>query len=246
MRWARPRRGAELTRGLLAFGRRQSLHPQATDLNRLVTETTRLLARMLGEHIVVDLQLAEDLRPTVVDAVQLEAAITNLATNARDAMPRGGHLTITIRARGSTRRYAMQHSEAVPGELCRDRGDRHRHRHAAGRHFAHVRTVLHHQADQGKGTGLGLSMVFGFIKQSGGHVSVYSEPGHGTTMRLYLPYRRAAATPVSQAANPEGNRAVPRTAPRPCSVATKRFCWSRTTATCAASRSSSLRTWATR
>jgi PAS domain S-box-containing protein len=208
------RRGADLTRGLLAFGRRQSLHPRATDINRLVTETTRLLARMLGEHIVVDLQLAPELQPTVVDAVQLEAAITNLATNARDAMPRGGHLTITTRAARIDAALAMQNSEAVPGEYVvievTDTG--------VGMPTEVISRVFEPfftTKDQGKGTGLGLSMVFGFIKQSGGHVSVYSEPGHGTTMRLYLPYRRAGATPMPQAGNPAVNRGDPRTAPRP-------------------------------
>jgi PAS domain S-box-containing protein len=189
------RRGADLTRDLLAFGRRQSLRPQVTDINRLVTETTRLLARMLGEQIVVDLQLSPALQPTVVDAVQLEAALTNLATNARDAMPRGGNLTITTRATRIDAAYAAQHTEAVPGEYVlievTDTGVG-----MASDVTSRVFEPFFTTKDHGKGTGLGLSMVFGFIKQSGGHVSVYSEPGRGTTMRLYLPYRHDHALPA--------------------------------------------------
>ena len=111
------RRGAELARRLLAFGRRQSLQPQSTDINHLVSETARLLTRMLGADVTVELELTKDLRPTIVDPVQLEAAITNLVSNARDAMPKGGRLTIGTFRRASRCRLRRAASGRCPRPL---------------------------------------------------------------------------------------------------------------------------------
>jgi nitrogen-specific signal transduction histidine kinase/CheY-like chemotaxis protein len=191
-------RGAELTRRLLAFGRRQSLRPQATDINLLVAETTKLLTRVLGEDVSVELRLAKALRPTVVDPAQLEAAITNLVNNARDAMPKGGRLTIATSAAHLDANDAAVHPDAVPGDYniieVTDTGTG-----MPPEIKARIFDPFFTTKPQGKGTGLGLSMVFGFVRQSNGHVSVRSEPGHGTTVRLYLPYRVDSSVPIAVA-----------------------------------------------
>ena len=187
------RRGADLTRRLLAFARRQPLSPEPTDVNLLITNLSRLLNRILGEDVQIDLRLGHNIAPVMVDPVQLEAAITNLATNARDAMPHGGQLTIVTRRTRLDREYAAQHTEASTGEYVlievSDTGVGMT-QEVAARAFEPYFTTK----EQGKGTGLGLSMVFGFSRQSGGHVNVYSERGRGTTLRLYLPYRQEGAT----------------------------------------------------
>ncbi|MBV9816536.1 MAG: hybrid sensor histidine kinase/response regulator, partial [Alphaproteobacteria bacterium] len=179
-------RGADLTRRLLAFARQQPLRPQRVDVNELVSGIARLLRRTLGEDIEISLNLAAELGSVVVDPAQLEASLTNLATNARDAMPEGGRLVIVTGNRTLDSDYAAQHTEVVPGdyvmlEVC-DTG------------CGMTPEVIHRIFEpffttkaRDKGTGLGLSMVFGFIKQSGGHIGVYSEPGIGTTFRLFLP-----------------------------------------------------------
>jgi PAS domain S-box-containing protein len=182
-------RGADLTRRLLAFARRQPLQPARIDVNELVDGITKLLGRTLGEHIALEVRLAPDLWPVVADPAQLEAAITNLATNARDAMPDGGRLVIATGQRALDADYASLHPEVVPGDFAMievsDNG--------IGMPpdvMARIFEPFFTTKEAGKGTGLGLSMVFGFMKQSGGHISVYSEPGVGTTFRLYL--RRTA------------------------------------------------------
>jgi len=179
-------RGADLTRRLLAFARQQPLRPQRVDVNELVSGITRLLRRTLGEDVEISLDLAPDLWPVVVDPAQLEASLTNLATNARDAMAEGGRLLITTANRTLDADYAAQHSEVVAGGYIMlevsDTG------------CGMTPEVMHRIFEpffttkgRDNGTGLGLSMVFGFIKQSGGHIGVYSEPGIGTTFRLFLP-----------------------------------------------------------
>jgi PAS domain S-box-containing protein len=178
--------GAELTRRLLAFARRQPLRPERIETNALVTNIVRLLQRTLGENIEITLDLGNALWPVVADPVQLEAALTNLATNARDAMPRGGRLVIATANRQLDADYAATHTEVTAGDYVAvevtDSGTG-MPPEVADRIFEPFFTTK----EQGKGTGLGLSMVFGFIKQSGGHVAVYSELGVGTTFRLYLP-----------------------------------------------------------
>ncbi len=179
-------RCADLIRRLLAFARRQSLRPETVDLNQLATELTRLLNRVLGETITLTLDLEPGLPLVSVDPAQLQAAIINLAANARDAMPRGGQLLLTTGWRHLGADYVTHHPDVTAGDYaaleisdtgCGIPPD------IIGRIFEPFFSTK----EQGEGTGLGLSMVFGFIKQSGGHMSVYSEPGIGTTFRLYLP-----------------------------------------------------------
>jgi two-component system CheB/CheR fusion protein len=187
-------RGADLTRRLLAFARQQPLRPQHVEVNELVSGITRLLRRTIGEDVEISLDLAAELWPVVVDPAQLEASLTNLATNARDAMANGGHLMIATANRTLDTDYAAQHAEVVPGGYVMlevsDTG------------CGMTPEVMHRifepfftTKSRDKGTGLGLSMVFGFIKQSGGHIGVYSEPGIGTTFRLFLP-RMTEAVPI--------------------------------------------------
>ena len=185
-------RGADLTRRLLAFARRQPLQPTKTDVNQLIGGTVKLLERTLGEEIQITLDLNPDTWPVVVDAAQLESALTNLATNARDAMPGGGQLILVTGNRALDADYASQHAEVQPGDYAMievsDTGTG-MPAEVASRIFEPFFTTK----EDGRGTGLGLSMVFGFIKQSGGHINVYSEVGIGTTFRLYLPRAEASA-----------------------------------------------------
>jgi PAS domain S-box-containing protein len=187
-------RGAELTRSLLAFSRRQPLRPAQIDPNELVANTVRLLGRMLGEDIEISLSLAEDIWPVIADPAQLEASLANLSTNARDAMPRGGRLIITTANRHLDADYAATHTDVIPGDFAMievsDTGIG-----MSAETTSQIFEPFFTTKEPGKGTGLGLSMVFGFLRQSGGHVNVYSEPGVGTTFRLYLPRAMTEALP---------------------------------------------------
>jgi len=177
--------GAELTRRLLAFARRQPLKPEEVDANELVSGITKLLTRTLGEDIKITLDLDTATKPVFVDRVQLETAITNLANNARDAMPAGGQLFVATRNGYLDRDYIEKHPEVESGEYVTieisDTGQG-----MAPEIVERIFEPFYTTKGVGKGTGLGLSMVFGFLKQSAGHISVYSEPGLGTTFRLYL------------------------------------------------------------
>jgi PAS domain S-box-containing protein len=177
--------GAELTRRLLAFARRQPLQPEEVDANALVSGITKLLGRTLGEDIKITLDLDAATKPIFVDRVQLETAITNLANNARDAMPAGGQLIIATRNGYLDRDYIEKHPEVDAGEYVvieiSDTGLG-----MAPEVAERIFEPFYTTKGVGKGTGLGLSMVFGFLKQSAGHISVYSEPGLGTTFRVYL------------------------------------------------------------
>ncbi|HUZ72989.1 MAG TPA: PAS domain S-box protein [Stellaceae bacterium] len=179
-------RGAELTRRLLAFSRRQPMTPQHVSLNERVSDMVKLLERTLGENIEISLDLAADLWPVVVDPAQLEASLINLATNARDAMASGGRLMVAAANRTLDADYVAAHPDAAAGDYAvlqmSDTG--------SGMTPEVLRRIFEPfftTKAPGRGTGLGLSMVFGFMKQSGGHINVYSEPGGGTTFRLYLP-----------------------------------------------------------
>lgn len=179
-------RGGDLTQRLLAFARQQPLAPRLTDVNDLVSNIVKLLVRLLGEHIEVSLSLAHKVPPILVDQVQLEAALTNLATNARDAMPRGGRLVISTGSQFLDAEHASQFPDVCPGEYAtievRDEGQ--------GMEQSTLERIFEPfftTKEVGKGTGLGLSMVFGFIKQSNGHITVQSSVGVGTAFRLYLP-----------------------------------------------------------
>jgi signal transduction histidine kinase len=179
-------RGADLTRRLLAFARRQPLQPERVDINEVIGAIVRLLTRTLGENIAIEMSLAPNIWPVQIDRAQFEAVIANLATNARDAMPRGGTLLIETRNGRLDEGYAAAHTDVTPGEYVvveiSDSGTG-----MPPDILSRIFEPFFTTKDQGRGTGLGLSMVFGFMKQSGGHISVYSEPGKGTTFRLYLP-----------------------------------------------------------
>jgi len=179
-------RGANLTRHLLAFARKQPLQPLEVDVNSLVLEAAKLLHPTLGEHIEITPLLAEDAWTALVDPNQLTTAVLNLALNARDAMPNGGKLALETSNIYLDENYASMHSEVVAGNYVMvavsDTG--------TGIPAALLERVFDPfftTKEVGKGTGLGLSMVFGFVKQSGGHIKIYSEEGHGTSVKIYLP-----------------------------------------------------------
>jgi signal transduction histidine kinase len=186
-------RGAELTRQLLAFARRQPLAPKVVAINELVVGMTRLLQRILEEHIEVVLITAPDAWPVSIDPAQLSAAVANLATNARDAMPKGGRLTIETKNTELDADYAAANPEVEPGEYVllevSDTGVG-----MPPEILAQVFEPFFTTKELGEGTGLGLSMVFGFVKQSQGHIKIYSEVGHGTVVRIYLPRASEVAT----------------------------------------------------
>lgn len=186
-------RGADLARRLLAIARRQPLRPERIDINELVTGAAELLRRTLGEAIEIALDLEPGIWPVIADPVQLGAALTSLASNARDAMPRGGRLTIATGTTVLDADYAAGHPDVVSGDYAAisigDNGPGMT-REVAARLFEPFFTTK----EGGRGTGLGLSIVFGFVKQSGGHIDVESEVGAGTAVRLYLP--RADALPA--------------------------------------------------
>ncbi len=180
------RRGGEMTQRLLAFARKQALVPQPADLNRQVRQFAPLLERALGEHIEIELVHAAGLWPAMVDVGQLEVALLNLTVNARDAMPAGGKLTIETSNAWLDETYAARHSEVVAGQYVMlavsDTGCG-----MPPELLARVFEPFFTTKDVGKGTGLGLAMVYGFAKQSQGHVAMYSEVDRGTTVRIYLP-----------------------------------------------------------
>jgi PAS domain S-box-containing protein len=185
-------RGAELTGHLLAFSRKQPLQPRETDINALISNAAKLLRPLLGEHIEINPMLEPDTWPSLIDPTQLTAALLNLSVNARDAMPQGGKLTLEAKNIVLDEVYARDNSDARPGdyvmiavsdtgtgipEAIRDK----------------VFEPFFSTKEVGKGTGLGLSMVYGFVKQSGGHIQIYSEEGLGTTIKMYLPRAGAQA-----------------------------------------------------
>ncbi len=205
------RRAATLTRQLLAFARRQPLQPKALDPNRLVAGMSDLLRRALGESVAFETVLAGGIWPISADANQLENAILNLALNARDAMPAGGKLTIETANAHLDEAYAERHADVAAGQyvmiavsdtgigMSSDTIDK------AFEPFFTTKA-------NGLGTGLGLSQVYGFVKQSGGHVKLYSELGDGTTVKVYLPRHgtpevvaetAAAAVPLAGAGGSE-------------------------------------------
>ena len=186
-------RGAVLTSRLLSFARKQPLRPIHTDINALLRNVDPMIRRTLGAEIDLQVITAGGLWPAEIDQGQLETALLNLAVNSRDAMPGGGRLTIETGNARLDAEYAAQHDEVIPGQYVMvavsDTG--------MGMDPATAEqafTPFFTTKDVGKGSGLGLSMVFGFVKQSGGHVKIYTEPGRGTTVRMYLP-RVPAASP---------------------------------------------------
>ena len=183
--WA-AQRGATLTGQLLAFARKQPLAPAAIDLSATMPDLVPLLRRTLGEPFDVRYVETAGLWPAMADPAQLESAVLNLALNARDAMPGGGRLTIELGNQVLDHEYARHHAEVTPGDYAMvavsDTGHG-----MTPDVLARVFEPFFTTKPDGKGTGLGLAMVFGFVKQSGGHVKIYSEPGEGTTVKIYLP-----------------------------------------------------------
>ncbi|WP_309088922.1 PAS domain S-box protein [Phenylobacterium sp.] len=194
-------RAAALTSRLLAFSRQQPLEPTPCDLNALVREMTDLLHRSLGEQIELEGVLSPRLWPVEVDQNHLESAILNLAVNARDAMPAGGKLTIETANTYLDEAYAAKDAEVVPGQYVMiavsDTGTG-----IPADHLGRVFEPFFTTKEVGRGTGLGLSMVYGFVKQSGGHVAIYSEEGQGTSVKLYFP-RFIGETPFDRDAAAE-------------------------------------------
>jgi PAS domain S-box-containing protein len=187
--------GADLARSLLAFGRRQALHPEQIDINGLMVEQVQLLKRTLGENIIINLNLANDGCQLVADASQLCCAIMNLALNARDAMPNGGTLAIEVRNTVFSADEVREYEGLEPGEYAvvsiSDTGQG-----IASDDIRRIFEPFFTTKEVGKGTGLGLSMVYGFVKQSGGMIKVTSEMGMGATFAMYLPRTQEARVPA--------------------------------------------------
>jgi PAS domain S-box-containing protein len=179
-------KGSKLAGQLLAFARRQSLQPRAINLGRLIRGMDDLLRRALGEAVEIETVVAGGLWNTFVDPTQVETALLNLAVNARDAMSGRGKLTIEAGNARLDDNYAAHHVEVTPGQYVMvavtDTGTG-----MSPDIVARVFDPFFTTKPEGQGTGLGLSMVHGFVKQSGGHIKIYSELGHGTTIRVYLP-----------------------------------------------------------
>jgi len=190
-------RAAVLTSRLLAFSRKAALEPRVFDVNRLVGGMSELLRGTIGEQIAIETVLAGGLWRIFADPAQVETALLNLAVNARDAMPNGGKLTIETANTHLDERYAAAHNEVAPGQYVMisvtDTG--------VGMPADVIERAFEpffSTKGSGRGTGLGLSQVFGFVKQSHGHVKIYSEPGEGTTVKVYLPRQAGLAAAVER------------------------------------------------
>ncbi len=195
-------RAAELTRQLLAFARRQPLRPQRVDINELIRIAAGMLGRLLGRQIELRLELSSPPCHALIDPGQIETALVNLCANARDAMPSGGLLTIASDTVDLDAAYAREHPDAVPGRYVlvsvSDTGVG-----IPSEQLPFVFEPFYSTKEIGRGTGLGLAMVYGFVKQSGGHVRILSEVGRGTTIRIYLPEDGSALPLMPLAATPE-------------------------------------------
>ena len=191
-------RGSQLTQHLLAFARKQPLDPRSVDVDELVAGFDPLLRHTLGEHIDIKLARGAGLWRALIDPAQLENAVLNLSLNARDAMPGGGQLTIETANANLDADFVAEHGDVEPGSYVvlsvTDTGTG-----ISPENVLRVFEPFYTTKEPGKGTGLGLAMVYGFIKQSGGHVTIDSRPGEGTAVRLYLPRAPETAAPVDPA-----------------------------------------------
>ncbi len=187
-------RAAVLTARLLAYSRQLPLAPQAIDANKLVSGMSEMLRRTIGEQVRIETVLAGGLWPCFADPAQLEDAVLNLAVNARDAMPDGGKLTVETANVDLDDRYAISNDEVTPGQYVMiavsDSGTG-----MPPEVVGRASEPFYTTKDVGKGTGLGLSQVFGYVRQSGGHLKIYSEIGQGTTVKIYLPRHLGQAAP---------------------------------------------------
>jgi len=193
-------RAQDLTRQLLAFGRKQEMDPELCDLNQIVVETSKMLKRIIGEQIRLETSLSPEALLVVVDPGKLTQVMLNLAINARDAMPQGGRLLLeTSPVQVDEHHGRVRHQNVAPGTYAvlamgdtgtgMDEGT-----------LGHIFEPFFTTKAQGKGTGLGLATVYGIVKQSGGHIWVYSEPGQGTQFKIYLPLSQATAFVLSKPA----------------------------------------------
>jgi PAS domain S-box-containing protein len=180
------RRAADLTRQLLAFGRKQMQSLQVLDLNSVITEINTMLPRLIGEDIDLIFLPEQNLGKVKADPVQIEQIVMNLAANARDAMPSGGTLTIETATVEVDEAYVQRHSIVPPGDYIlltvADTGQG-----IDSKHLPHIFEPFYTTKKEGKGTGLGLATVYGIVKQNGGFIWLYSEPGQGTSFKIYLP-----------------------------------------------------------
>jgi two-component system, NtrC family, sensor kinase len=197
-------RAATLTKRLLAFSRQQPLTPAPIDVNRLMNGLSDFLQRALGEEISLEVVGSGGVWPVEADAAELESVLVNLAVNARDAMPGGGKLTVEAGNSYLDEAYCRRHTDVRPGQYVQisvtDTGGG-----MTDEVLQHAFEPFFTTKQAGQGTGLGLSQVYGFVKQSGGHVKIYSEVGEGSTIKIYLP-RFYGETPVQEQSVPDSSR----------------------------------------